>query len=191
MLNIHRRPRRVGRPLQGTHRSRALRTSDKTGSAVRRRISSGSAVLVAAALAVLGIQAPVQAAGATTAPAAGTGAGDASIPYTSACAAAKEGEFSCFALRRTDVEPALGLRAEAALPSGYGPADLQSAYNLPVDGGAGQTVAIVDAYDDPTAEADLAVYRQHYGLPACTTDNGCFSKVDQRGGTKYPAPNSG
>src|SRR5947209_6237559 len=35
-------------------------------------------------------------------------------------------------------------------PSGYGPADLQSAYGLSVSesGGAGRTVAIVDAYDD-------------------------------------------
>src|SRR5882757_3238440 len=173
MLNIHRRPRRVGRPLQGTHRSRALRTSDRTGSAVRRRVSRGSAVLVAAALAVLGIQAPVQAAGATAALAAGAGAGDVAgngdIPYTSACAAPEKGEFSCFALRRTDVKPALGLRAAAALPGGYGPADLQSAYSLPADGGAGQTVAIIDAYDDPTAEADLAVYREQYGLSPCTT----------------------
>ncbi|MDX6355029.1 MAG: hypothetical protein QOF98_1932, partial [Streptomyces sp.] len=160
-------------------------------------------MLVAAALAVLGIQAPASAAaqapvqaaapatGADTDTDTGTAAGNDDIPYTSACSAPDKGEFSCFALRRTDVTPALGLRALTALPSGYGPADLQSAYNLPVDGGAGQTIAIVDAYDDPTAEADLAVYRQQYGLSPCTTDNGCFSKVDQRGGTNYPTPDSG
>nr|WP_306183551.1 S53 family peptidase [Streptomyces sp. MK5] len=80
----------------------------------------------------------------------------------------------------------------AAAPSGYGPASLQAAYNLPsAGGGSGQTVAIVDAYDDPNAEADLAVYRSQYGLPACTTANGCFSKVDQNGGTKYPRGDSG
>ncbi|WP_307795323.1 Kelch repeat-containing protein [Actinacidiphila acididurans] len=78
-----------------------------------------------------------------------------------------------------------------AAPTGYGPADLQSAYGLPADGGAGQTVAIVDAYDDPNAEADLAVYRSQYGLPPCTTANGCFTKVDQRGGTNYPIADSG
>jgi subtilase family serine protease len=50
-------------------------------------------------------------------------------------------------------------------------------------------VAIVDAFDDPNAEADLAVYRSAYGLPACTSLNGCFKKVDQRGGTaSYPSP---
>ncbi|WP_344319828.1 S53 family peptidase, partial [Actinocatenispora thailandica] len=47
------------------------------------------------------------------------------------------------------------------------------------------------AYDDPNAEADLAVYRQQYGLPACTSASGCFSKVDQTGGTTYPAPDAG
>jgi len=52
-------------------------------------------------------------------------------------------------------------------------------------------VAIVDAYDDPAAESDLAVYRSTYGLPACTTANGCFRKVNQGGGTSYPGADSG
>ena len=66
--------------------------------------------------------------------------------------------------------------------TGYHPADLQSAYNLPsASQGNGQTVAIVDAYDDPNAEADLGVYRSTFGLPACTTGNGCFKKVNQEG----------
>jgi subtilase family serine protease len=52
-------------------------------------------------------------------------------------------------------------------------------------------VAIVDAYDDPKAEADLAVYRSTYGLPPCTTANGCFRKVNQTGGTTYPTANTG
>ena len=68
------------------------------------------------------------------------------------------------------------------VPAGYGPADLQSAYQLPSAGrGSGQTVAIVDAYDNPQAEADLAAYRAQYGLPPCTTANGCFRKVNQSG----------
>ncbi|MGW3135320.1 S53 family peptidase [Streptomyces sp. NPDC001139] len=80
----------------------------------------------------------------------------------------------------------------AAAPSGYGPASLQAAYNLPsASGGSGQTVAIVDAYDDPNAETDLATYRSQYGLSACTTANGCFRKVDQSGGTSYPRGDSG
>ncbi|WP_433894425.1 carboxypeptidase regulatory-like domain-containing protein [Streptomyces sp. CA-111067] len=104
------------------------------------------------------------------------------------CGAAKPGEFSCFALRRTDTPAKTGLQPHAATPDGFGPGDLQSAYSLPADGGAGQTVAIVDAYDDPSAEADLALYRQQFGLPECTAASGCFQKVDQRGGTDYPDP---
>ena len=53
------------------------------------------------------------------------------------------------------------------------------------------TVAVVDAFDLPTAEADLAAYRSQYGLPACTAVSGCFRKVDQNGGTSYPATNTG
>lgn len=77
-------------------------------------------------------------------------------------------------------------------PAGYHPADLQSAYKLPsASNGNGQTVAIVDAFDDPNAEADLGVYRSTFGLSACTSGNGCFKKVDQNGGTHYPSPNTG
>ncbi|MGY5032948.1 carboxypeptidase regulatory-like domain-containing protein [Streptomyces sp. 900116325] len=46
------------------------------------------------------------------------------------------------------------------------------------------------AFDNPTAESDLAVYRSQYGLPECTTANGCFRKIDQRGGTDYPEPDA-
>jgi subtilase family serine protease len=83
--------------------------------------------------------------------------------------------------------------AAAAPAGGYGPSDLQSAYNLPsASAGGGQTVAIVDAYDDSTAEADLATYRSTYGLPPCTTANGCFKKVNQNGVQgSYPSNNQG
>jgi subtilase family serine protease len=76
--------------------------------------------------------------------------------------------------------------------SGYGPTDLQDAYKLPSStNGGGMTVGIVDAFDNPNAEADLQVYRSNFGLPTCTTANGCFKKVDQRGGTNYPVGNVG
>jgi subtilase family serine protease len=71
-------------------------------------------------------------------------------------------------------------------PRGYTPADLRSAYGITSSGSSSQVIAIVDAFDDPTAEQDLAVYRSQFGLPACTTANGCFRKVDQNGGTNYP-----
>jgi hypothetical protein len=63
------------------------------------------------------------------------------------------------------------------------PAKLHEAYGLPEEtaAGSGQTIAVVDAFDDPSAEADLAVYDKQFGLPACTTENGCFKKVDQEG----------
>ena len=66
-------------------------------------------------------------------------------------------------------------------PVGLSPANIQSAYKLAGLNAGGRTVAIVDAYDDPKAEADLAVYRSTYGLPACTAANGCFKKVNQNG----------
>jgi subtilase family serine protease len=78
-------------------------------------------------------------------------------------------------------------------PQAGTPAYLQQAYDLSYlsqTAGSGDTVAIVDAYDDPTAESDLATYRSQFSLPACTTANGCFRKVDQTGGTNYPAPDS-
>jgi subtilase family serine protease len=95
------------------------------------------------------------------------------------CGAAAPGFARCLAEIRTDT----GAHALAAhaLPAGYGPADLRAAYKLPATGGASQTVAIVDAGDDAAAEADLGVYRSTYGLPACTTANGCFRKVNEQG----------
>ncbi len=98
--------------------------------------------------------------------------------------------MACFALLRTDVLGRRGVTPNVT-PDGFGPSDLHSAYALPDAGGSGATVAIVDAQDNPNAEADLAIYREQYGLPACTTANGCFKKVDQRGGTDYPAPDAG
>jgi subtilase family serine protease len=82
--------------------------------------------------------------------------------------------------------------AHGATPAGYGATDLQSAYKLPITRGAGQTIAIVDATDDPTAESDLAVYRTQYGLPPCNSANGCFAKLNQKGQPgPYPHPDPG
>jgi subtilase family serine protease len=102
---------------------------------------------------------------------------------------------ACHALLATDAE---GHAISSATPLGYAPAELQAAYALPSPAaqgvdfvGVGQTVAVVDAYDDPSAETDLAVYRATYGLPPCTTASGCFRKVNQRGGTTSPAADQG
>jgi len=77
-------------------------------------------------------------------------------------------------------------------PSGYWPADLQSAYAVSGAGSSSTVVAIVDAYGYVNAEADLAVYRSRFGLPACTTANGCFKKVNQSGVQgSYPRSDTG
>ncbi|MGN6608787.1 MAG: S53 family peptidase [Jatrophihabitans sp.] len=89
------------------------------------------------------------------------------------------GQLTCFAKARTfagQAGPAI-----TSGPVGLKPADIQSAYKLAGLSASGRTVAIVDAYDDPKAEADLAVYRKTFGLPPCTTANGCFKKVNQAG----------
>jgi subtilase family serine protease len=107
------------------------------------------------------------------------------------CPTAAVGEARCHAYIRVD-DAAQPLATSG--PSGYGPADLRAAYGLgsaSSGGGVGQTIAIVDAYDDPNAESDLAVYRSQFGLSACTTANGCFRKVDQSGGKHYPRANAG
>jgi len=70
--------------------------------------------------------------------------------------------------------------------AGLQPSMLQQMYALPASGASNQTVAIVVAYDDPAAESDLAVYRSEFGLPACTSNNGCFSKITGNGGAALP-----
>lgn len=86
-----------------------------------------------------------------------------------------------------------GVQPFTSTPTGLNPADLQSAYALPsATAGSGQTVAIVDAFNDPNAESDLATYRSHFGIAPCTTANGCFRKVNQSGATSpLPTNNTG
>jgi hypothetical protein len=102
--------------------------------------------------------------------------------FRHACSAAPPpGWAQCLVLVRTGLPSLRGL-ALGITPAGYGPAELQGAYHLALAAaaaGRGETVAVVDAYDDPDAAADLATYRAHYGLPACGA--GCFSQVNQAG----------
>jgi len=104
------------------------------------------------------------------------------------CAAAPIGYAACAALVVVDSS---GKPVAAATPSGKSPANIQSAYALSAAAGSGKTVAIVDAYNDPTAAADLAVYRTQFGLAACTTASGCLRVVNQTGGSTLPATNAG
>jgi hypothetical protein len=105
------------------------------------------------------------------------------------CGAVGEGFARCFSVVRTDIGG-----PDRPIPNtSYGPSDLIDAYNLPsASRGGGQTVGIVDAFNDPTAESDLGIYRSHFGLSACTTANGCFRKLNQAGHQgPYPPNNSG
>jgi len=105
---------------------------------------------------------------------------DAPEPTAALCGSTAPGFAQCFV--RLGPRPAQR-GAQTAAAAGYGPADLQSAYKLPSDRGIGQVIAVIDAMDDPDAESDLAQYRSTFGLPAGTTANGCFRKVNQQGQT--------
>lgn len=96
-------------------------------------------------------------------------------PAQKVCGVPAVGTVECTAWIRTDIHGRPGRSG----PAGYNPSDLLTAYALTSasSGGSGVTVAIVDAFDDPNAESDLGVYRSQFGLPACTTANGCFTKV--------------
>ncbi|NJP44809.1 peptidase S8 [Streptomyces sp. PRB2-1] len=152
------------------------------------------ALAAAAALAATGLVALAPTADAT-ADATATAPAHRLTAARSCAVATVPGAMACKALKVTSgadtLAPSVRSAHPAAIPSGYGPAELRAAYALPDTGGEGATVAIVDAYDNPNAEADLATYRAQYGLPACTTDNGCFRKVDQRGGSGYPVTDPG
>jgi subtilase family serine protease len=81
-------------------------------------------------------------------------------------------------------------RGAVAVPSGWGPRAIASAYKLPVTRNPHQTVAVVEAYSTPGLAADLAVYRRQYGLPPCGTAGGCLRVVNQDGKAS-PLPASG
>ncbi|NEE15364.1 peptidase S8 [Streptomyces sp. SID7499] len=173
-----------------------MRTTPPNTPTIRRRWRRvASAVTATAALLLTGLTTAAQAQAADTS--------GSKVTWTRSCALPRHpGEMACNALRvtggRTAFQQQHGITAKSAAassPTGYGPTDLRNAYGLTsaaANNGSGRTVAIVDAYDDPNAESDLAAYRSHYGLPACTTANGCFKKVSQTGSTTaLPAADSG
>lgn len=119
--------------------------------------------------------------------------------FARVCAAPVPGNAGCMAIR---VEGRTQAGGSGTTPSGYGPADLQSAYDLASASaslGAGKIVAVIDAYDDPTALSDLCTYRAAYNLPplrsGCPNSTGTgplFVKMNQNGGTtSFPKSDSG
>src|SRR5215208_2833319 len=83
---------------------------------------------------------------------------------------------SCHALRRTDIGRGAHPKATVSYEKGYTPSELQSAYNIPA-GGAGKTIAIVDAFDNPNALQDLKAYRDQFVLAPGPT----ITKMNQSG----------
>ena len=159
-----------------------------------RPVRHSLAALIAVPAVAGAVGLPVSAVSAAAAPHPAT-AHPATARVRAACAATAATYYRpghvlyahCDALVRT------GVRADT--PSGYGPADFQSAYNLAqasAQRGTGQTVAIVDAYSDPNLAKNLATYRAHYKLPACTKASGCLRIVNQKGqASPLPAGNTG
>lgn len=115
-----------------------------------------------------------------------------SAHYTkSICPAVSVGRVHCFAHVTTDKDghPLV----TKSYSTGLTPADLRNAYKLPATNGAfawnGQTIAIVDAYNNPNTASDLVAYRTQFGLPLCTggTVDCLLTKVNGSGGTTLPS----
>jgi len=109
----------------------------------------------------------------------------------------KPGHATCFAMRRVLVKRGTsgarpfvagdGARASAATigpAGGLTPSDFATAYGYSSTAtGSGQTVAVVDAYNDPNIDSDLQTFDSQYGLATCSTANGCLKVVSQTGST--------
>jgi subtilase family serine protease len=123
---------------------------------------------------------------------AGPGATRAARPASAdkAVCQAVPGAVRCAALVAVDARNGTPLAYPS--PPGLDPPDFWSAYDLPAQTNSawswnGETIAVVDAYDDPTLEADLNTYRSQFGLPPCTQANGCLVKVNQFGRKNFPS----
>ncbi len=104
------------------------------------------------------------------------------------CPAPAPGHASCLSVRLVP-EAAIRAGSAAAGADGLRPTDLRNAY-FPGEppsapSSTPQTIALVDAYNDPSAEADLGVYDREFGLPLCTAEDKCFKQVNQLGETGH------
>jgi subtilase family serine protease len=172
--------------------------SRPVGAERRRPHRYRTALLFVAALAVMALGAPAAFAATTK----------YAIPKP-ACKPPAKRHASCLAIERLVVPKAhpgarpftvgSGVKPSAAgtKPSyltvgpagGLTPYDFQQAYNFNAfAGGANQTVAIVDAFNDPNIQSDLGVFDTQYGLSACTASNGCLTVVGQTGSSSSLPP---
>jgi hypothetical protein len=176
----------------------------------RREIRALRAVLAGAGALLVSIALPCASAGAAEGAAAVSPLPASDYTVRHVCAAPAPGYAGCLALElvpktaaaRAHTHP-LGITLNA--PTGAGkasavcenptpgegcfglrPEDLHSIYGLPTTAVSTQTIALVDAYNDLSAEADLKVYDEEFGLPVCTGGNGCFKQVNQNGETGKP-----
>jgi hypothetical protein len=131
-----------------------------------------------------------------------TEAGGAKIRYAvnrPLCARpAHRNDYSCYAIERQTVAKGTRGAYRYVTPDGlttgphggYTPADLATAYHFNPDRSrSGQTIALVDWFDDPDAKADLNTFDQEYGLPAETSST--FRKVNEDGHTApLPSPST-
>lgn len=149
-----------------------------TGAAVALALALG---MLSAQAAVAGVLSPLPASDYSVRPAC-----RAPVAKGARCLALKLVPRTAAARARTHP---LGMTVSAPIKAGKAsegadglrPADLHSAYSLPTTTSSAQTIALVDAYNDPSAERDLQVYDEEFGLPACTAANGCFTKINQEG----------
>jgi len=152
------------------------------------------------------------------APAAGASLSASEYEVGALCSAPGPGHAGCLGLRLRAKRPLRvhGSRALGAGPAGAGqspgpatasaalpaveykepwagsltPQNLLTAYSLSAVPAPAtqQTIALVDAYNDPTVEHDLKVFDERLALPACTTANSCFTKVEMLGGSPQTPP---
>jgi Subtilase family len=172
--------------------------SPRTYRATVRRVAPIASAALASAVLALMLAAP---AGAALSPSA--------YRVDALCSAPAPGYAGCLGLRlvakqprslrgaRASMRAARGARPAAEQiefktpwPGSLSPQNVLAAYGLsgvpaPADR---QTLALVDAYDDPTIAHDLQVFDEQFALPACTTANGCFTKVKMRGGPGNTLP---
>lgn len=117
------------------------------------------------------------------------GRADAVMPETANPLPAKESTPLCSPECEVIIAPteaASGREYEGGGPGGgFTPQELREAYGLPEHGGKTSTIAVIDGRGDGEAEADLAVYREHFGLPECTTANGCFRQLNEFGEPRH------
>lgn len=137
---------------------------------------------VAAALLLL----PLLAAGQSTASATTPADGSAIVPAAVDVAQTVDGARHPLRLRVVGQRPDGSPLLVSSTPGGYTPAQVRAYLGL-TGTGAGQTIAVVTAYDAPHAAADLATFNKHFGLVAPPS----FRKVNQSGGTKLPRADAG